>query len=84
MAKTELIQMSSWNLNPKTLQKLQNSLQTIKKQLWANLDITHESSARISRWSHTAIKDETIVSLQKELKAKKEVSIEDLFLDTEE
>jgi len=81
MAKTEVIQMNSWSLNAETLQKLQNSLQAIKSQLWGNLDVTQEISTRQSRGSQSVIKDETIVSLQKELKTKKEVSIEDLFSD---
>jgi hypothetical protein len=43
--------------------------------------VTQEISTRQSRGSQSVIKDETIVSLQKELKTKKEVSIEDLFSD---
>ena len=81
MAKTEVIHMDASTANLDTLKKISHTLQALKWELGGNLDVSQELKTRKTRTSWSPIKDETIVTLQKELKAKKDLSIEDLFSD---
>lgn len=81
MAKTEVIQMDSTNANIDSLKKLSNTLKAIKGELGWDIDVTQELQDRLSQESKDVIKDDTIISLQKELKWKKDLSIEDLLSD---
>ncbi len=81
MAKTEVIHMNASQINTDVLKKLQASLQALKTQLGWNLDIKHELKEFQAQKNTSALKDETIMSLQKELQAKKSLKVEDLFLE---
>lgn len=81
MAKTEVVQVNSSNINAETLKKLQNSLLALKGKIGWDISIGWWILKNREDDVKSALKDEAIVSLQKELKTKKSLKVEDLFLE---
>lgn len=81
MAKTEVVQVNSSIMNPETLKKLQNSLLALKWKIGWDINLWSWISKKQKNTLSPALKDETIVMLQKELQAKKTLKVEDLFFE---
>lgn len=79
MAKTEVVQVNSSNINAETLKKLQNSLLALKWKIGWDLTIGWWILKNQDDTQKQTLKDESIVLLQKELKSKKTLKVEDLF-----
>ena len=84
MAKTEVIHMDTSSANLETLKKLSHTIKAIKRELGGDIDISKELEERFLQNPSERIADEAIVSLQKKLKQKNDISISDLFWDNAE
>lgn len=82
MAKTEVMQMELWNISAEKISQLKQAVSALQGKLGGKIDV---QMWQISDSIHKkdVIKDESIMGLQKDLSAKKELKVEDLFSDEE-
>jgi len=81
MAKTEVVQVNASNINTETLKKLQNSLLALKWKIGWDITLGWQVLKNNDSSKKVLLRDEEIISLQKELKEKKILKVEDLFFE---
>ena len=81
MAKTEVVQVNASNINTETLKKLQNSLLSLKWKIGWDITLGWQVLKNNDSSKKVLLRDEEIISLQKELKEKKILKVEDLFFE---
>ena len=79
MMRTELVQINASNLNPQVLKKLQHILSTIQQGFRGGIIDNKVIKKTWDLHQDSTLKDEQIVSFQKELSSKKDITVEDLF-----
>lgn len=81
MAKTEVVQVNASNINTETLKKLQNSLLALRWKIGWDITLGWQALKNNDSSKKVLLRDEEIISLQKELKEKKILKVEDLFFE---